>query len=51
MDAQDEHFEIQRAFDAEVLEKAGDLFSDNEPSFEEFAREIMSKKISIPNYS
>ena len=50
MDAQDEHFEIQRAFDAEVLEKAGDLFSDNEPSFEEFAREIMSKKISIPNY-
>ena len=51
MDSQDEHFEIQRAFDAEVLEKAGDLFSDNEPSFEEFAREIMSKKISIPNYS
>ena len=51
MDAQDEHFEIQRAFDAEVLEKAGDIFSDNEPSFEEFAREIMSKKISIPNYS
>ena len=51
MDAEDEHFEIQRAFDAEVLEKAGDLFSDNEPSFEEFAREIMSKKISIPNYS
>lgn len=51
MDAQDEHFEIQRAFDAEVLEKAGDLFSDNEPSFEEFARDIMSKKISIPNYS
>ena len=50
MDAQDEHFEIQRAFDTEVLEKAGDLFSDNEPSFEEFAREIMSKKISIPNY-
>jgi len=50
MDAQDEHFEIQRAFDAEVLEKAGELFSDNEPSFEAFAREIISKKISIPNY-
>jgi len=50
MDAEDQHFEVQRAFDAEVLEKAGDLFSDNEPSFEEFAREIMSKKISIPNY-
>ena len=50
MDAKDEHFKIQRAFDAEVLENAGDLFSDNEPSFEEFAREIMSRKISIPTY-
>lgn len=50
MNAQDEHFEKQQAFDAEVSEKLGDLFLDNEPSFKEFAREILSHKINIPNY-
>jgi len=50
MHSEDENFDKQRVFDLKVLEKLGDLFSDNEPSFEKFAREIMNKKISIPNY-
>lgn len=50
MHSEDEYFDKQKVFDMEVFEKLGDLFSDNEPSFEKFAREIMSKKISIPHY-
>jgi len=50
MHSEDENFDKQRVFDVEVLEKLGDLFSDKEPSFEQFAREIMSRNISIPNY-
>ena len=48
MAAEDENYEKQRVFDQEVLEKSGDLFDDNEPSFEEFAHSIMKAGIKIP---
>ena len=48
MAAEDKNYEKQRVFDQEVLEKSGDLFDDNEPSFEEFAHSIMKSGIKIP---
>ena len=48
MAAEDENYEKQRVFDQEILEKSGDLFDDNEPSFEEFAHSIMKAGIKIP---
>jgi hypothetical protein len=50
MEAGDENYEKHRVFDAEVLEKLGHLFADNEPSFEEFAHLIMKAGIKIPAF-
>lgn len=48
MMAGDKNYAKQKAFDTEVLQISGDLFADNEPSFEVFAHSILKAGIKIP---
>lgn len=50
MGSDDKNFDTQKAFDTEIKYKCSELFAEQEPRFEDFAKALMRERIALPLY-